>query len=44
MRMTPPHSPQPLGLVFPEPTKFEVELEFVQCLGNPGYVNCKLNL
>jgi hypothetical protein len=22
-------------------TRFQVELEFVQCLGNPHYLNCK---
>lgn len=22
--------------------RFQIELEFVQCLGNPNYLNCKL--
>lgn len=26
----------------PEKYRFEVELEFVQCLANPSYLNCKL--
>lgn len=25
-------------------TRFQVELEFVQCLGNPHYLNCKIKL
>ena len=25
----------------PEKYRFEVELEFVQCLANPSYLNCK---
>ena len=26
----------------PEKYRFQVELEFVQCLANPNYLNCKL--
>ena len=25
----------------PDKYRFEVELEFVQCLGNPSYLNCE---
>ena len=27
----------------PEKFRFEIELEFVQCLGNPSYLNCEGN-